>query len=155
MPKLYIVKLSDEERKKLLTMVNTGVNSARGIIRARILLLSDEGKIDEDIAEALKIHTHRVARIRKRFAEGGLEKALNERPRSGKPLSLDEKGEATLIALACSDPPGGHTVWTLQLLANKLVQLQVVDTLSYETVRLYLKEAHLNLGRNGIGRLPR
>ena len=152
MPKLNIVKLSDEERKKLVAIVNTGVNRARVFIRGRVLLLSDEGKIDEDIAETLKIHTHRVARIRKRFVQEGLEKALSERFRSGKPLVLDEKGEATLIALACSNPPEGRAVWTMQLLADKLVELQVVDAISDETVRLHLKKTSSSRGKKGIGR---
>ena len=155
MPKLYIVKLSDEERKKLHSMVNTGVNSARVFIRARVLLLSDEEKIDEEIAEALKIHTHRVARIRKRYVQEGLDKALNERFRSGKPLALDEKGEATLVALACSNPPEGRTVWTMQLLADKLVELQVTDAISDETVRLHLKKTSSGRGKRGIGRSRR
>ena len=155
MPKLYVVKLNTDERNKLLDIVNKGSNRARVITRARILLWSDEGRLDEDIAASLQTTPARVGRIRKRYVLEGLEKAINDRPRSGTPQVLDVKGVATLVALACSDPPTGRTVWTMKLLANKLVELQVVETISDETVRLHLKKTSSNHGKNGSGRSQR
>ena len=155
MPKLYVVKLNTDERNKLLDIVNKGSNRARVITRARILLWSDEGRLDEAIAAGLQTTPARVGRIRKRYVLEGLEKAINDRPRSGTPQVLDVKGKATLVALACSDPPTGRTVWTMKLLANKLVELQVVETISDETVRLHLKKTSSNHGKNGSGRSQR
>ena len=155
MPKLYVVKLNTDERNKLLDIVNKGSNRARVITRTRILLWSDEGRLDEDIAASLQTTPARVGRIRKRYVLEGLEKAINDRPRSGTPQVLDVKGEATLVALACSDPPTGRAVWTMKLLANKLVELQVVETISDETVRLHLKKTSSNHGKNGSGRSQR
>ena len=138
--KIYVVDLREEERAFLLDLLRGGKHSARKLTRARILLLADEGKTDRAIAEVLHIGTATAQRIRKRFVEGGLEDALNERPRPGGKRKLDGKQEAFLIALACSDPPEGCKVWTIQLLADKLVELEVVDEISDETVRRRLKK---------------
>jgi len=112
------------------------------LTRARILLLSAEGKTDTFVADALKVNPQTVRNIRKRFAEEGLEVALRERPRPGARPKLDAKGEAFLIALACSDPPEGREHWTMQLLADRLVELGVVDSISDETVRRVLKKTN-------------
>ena len=144
--KIYIVDLTKEERTYLLEFIKSGKQSARKLNRARILLLADEGKADREIAEALHTGTATVQRTRQRFVEGNLEGALNERPRLGGQKKLDEKGEAILETLAQSKPPAGRKRWTLQLLADRLVQLKLVDSISYETVRQELKKNELSLG---------
>ena len=138
--KIYIVDLTKEERTHLLDYIKSGKRSARKLNRARILLLADEGKADGEVAEALHTGTATVQRTRQRFVEGNLEYALNEKRRSGAPRKFDGKQEAYLVALACSPPPAGRVRWTLQLLADKLVELKVVDAISDETVRLRLKK---------------
>ena len=143
--KIYIVDLTEEERTQLLEFIKSGKQSARKLNRARILLLADEGQADGEIAEALHTGTATVQRTRQRFVEGNLEGALNERPRPGGQKKLDEKGEAILETLAQSKPPEGRKRWTLQLLADRLVQLKVVDSISYETVRQELKKSGLSL----------
>jgi transposase len=144
--KIYIVDLTKEERTYLLDFIKSGEHSARKLNRARILLLADENKTDGEIAEALHTGTATVQRTRQRFVEGNLEGALNERPRPGGTKKLDEKGEAILETLAHSKPPEGRKRWTLQLLADRLVQLKVVDSISYETVRREVKKRDLGLG---------
>jgi transposase len=144
--KIYIVDLTNEERTHLLDFTKSGERSARKLNRARILLLADEGKADSEIAAALHTGTATVQRTRQRFVEGNLEGALNERPRPGGQKKLDEKGEAILETLAQSKPPEGRKRWTLELLADQLVQLRVVDSISYETVRQELKKSGLSLG---------
>jgi transposase len=143
--KIYIVDLREEERTHLLEFIKSGKQSARKLNRARILLLADEGKADGEIAEALHTGTATVQRTRQRFVEGNLEGALNERPRPGGQKKLDEKGEAILETLAHSQPPEGRKRWTLQLVADRLVELKVVDSISYETVRQELKKSDLSL----------
>ena len=144
--KIYIVDLTNEERTHLLDFIRSGKRSARKLNRARILLLADEGKADGEIAEALHTGTATVQRTRQRFVEGNLEGALNERARPRGQKKLDEKGEAILETLAHSKPPEGRKRWTLQLLADRLVQLKVVDSISYETVRQEVKKSGLSLG---------
>lgn len=144
--KIYVVDLTEEERTFLLDFINRGTQSARKLRRARTLLLADEGKTDREIAEALHTSTPTVQRTRRRFVEGGLARALNEDPRPGARKKLDAKGEAVLEALARSEPPEGRKRWTLQLLADRLVELKVVDSISDETVRRELKKSGLSLG---------
>lgn len=146
MIKIYIVDLTEEERTFLLKFIKSGKHSARKINRARILLLADEGKTDREIAEALHTNVPTVQRTRQRFVEGNLEYALNERPRPGGQKKLDGKAEAVLIALAHSAPLAGRKSWTMQLLADRLVELKVVDSISDETVRRELKKSVSNLG---------
>jgi transposase len=140
--KKYIVRLESEEREALLEMAGKGTVSARKMKRAQILLKADEGWKDKDIIAALNTSRSTVERIRKRFVEGGLEKALNEDPRPGQRLKLDGKAQAHLIALTCSEAPGGREHWPLRLLADKLVELGVVGSVSYETVRMALKKTN-------------
>ncbi len=154
-PKKYVVKLTPEERSRLLNLLKKGKEKARKLTRARILLLSAEGKTDGFIAKALKVNPQTVRNLRKRFAEGGLEAALEERPRPGAEPKLDGKGEAFLVALACSDPPEGREHWTMQLLADRLVELGVVDSISDETVRRVLKKTTSSPGRRNSGALGR
>ena len=145
--KKYIVDLTSEERQELLELTKKGSQSVRKVRRARILLKADEGWKDKEIMAALDTSSSTVERTRKRFVEGGLEKALNEDPRPGQQRKLDGRGEAHLIALACSEAPAGHSHWTLRLLAGKLVELGVVDCISHETVRQTLKKTRSSPGR--------
>jgi transposase len=138
--KMYLINLSDEERQMLHEMTRKGEIKARKFKRAMILLKADEGLSDPQIMAALNVSRPCVERIRKRFVADGMERALNEDPRPGQSRKLDGRAEATLIATACSDAPEGHEHWTLRLLAGRLVQLGVVDTISHETVRRTLKK---------------
>lgn len=139
MRKIYVVDLSQEEKAKLQSLTKKGKTSARKLNRAHVLLLANEGATDKQIAKALGVGTSTVERIRKRFVEGGLEEALSERPRPGGQPKLDGKQEAYLLALASSDPPEGKKRWTMQLLADRLVELEVAESISDETVRRTLK----------------
>ena len=146
MAKIYVVDLTEEERTFLLHLIKNGEHSARKINRARILLLADEDKSDREIAAVLHTTVSTVQRTRHRFVEGNLEYALNERPRPGGQKKLDGKGEAVLLALARSEPPAGRKKWTMQLLADRLVELKRVDSISDETVRRELKKNASSLG---------
>ena len=138
--KKYLINLSDEERLMLDEMTRKGEIKARKFKRAMILLKADEGLTDQQIMAAVNVSRPCVERIRRRFVADGIERALNEDPRPGQKRKLDGRAEATLIATACSEAPAGHEHWTLRLLAGKLVQLGVVDTISHETVRRMLKK---------------
>ena len=147
MAKVYVVDLTPEEREELLGLLRGGQARVRKTNRARILLLADEGRTDEEVAAALLTSVSTVERTRKRFVEGGLERALNESPRPGGRRKLTGKQEAYLVALACSDPPEGKKRWSMQMLADKLVELEVVaDGISDETVRRTLKRGTSNRG---------
>ena len=138
--KKYHVKLTPEEQQELLEMTSKGRISARKMKRAQVLLKADEGLKDEDIMAAVGVSRPMVERTRKRLVEGGLNKALNEDPRPGAKRRLDGRAEAHLIVLTCSEPPDDHDHWALRLLADKLVELGVVESVSYETVRQTLKK---------------
>jgi len=152
MPKLYRVDLEDEEKQSLLEMARKGKLSARKLGRAHMLLLAAEGKVDTAIAESLHVHVNTVGRTRRHFVEGGLEWALQERPRPGAARKLDGKQEAFLIALACSQAPAGREHWTMQLLADEMVSLEVVDSVSDETVRRTLRMQRSSPGSRRSGR---
>lgn len=136
----YRVRLTDDERQHLTTLTRRGQRSARQLTRARILLLADSGATDRAIAAALAIHPRTCERVRQRAVTEGVLVALEERPRPGATRLLDARQEAHLIALACSAPPSGRASWTMQLLADRLVQLELVETISDETVRRTLKK---------------
>ncbi len=140
MVKKYIVELSAPEREELLSLIQAGKSSARKVKRANILLLSSEGKKDDEIAEALHTSVASVERTRKRCVLEGLKASLVERPRPGAKCKLDAKGDATLEMLAKSKPPDGRKRWTMQLLADRLVELKIVESISDETVRTQLKK---------------
>ena len=133
--KQYRVVLGEAERAQLLLLTRQGRAAARTVLRAHVLLRASEDAFDDDTAAALHTSVNTVQRVRRRFAEGGLDAALYDRPRPGAAPKLDAKGEAHLVALACSTPPGGRAVWTMQLLADTLVELHVIDAISDETVR--------------------
>jgi transposase len=139
--KKYVVNLREEEKERLEDLTQKGQSKARRIRRANILLLAHEGMKDAQIiARALNATVTTVERVRKRFVEEGLEAALSERPRPGGKRKLDGHQEAYLVALACSGPPEGRKQWTMQLLADRLVELEVVEQISDETVRRTLKK---------------
>ncbi len=146
MHKRYVVALADGERIYLERMIAAGTAPARKLTHARILLKADAppqgpGWVDERIAEAVEVSQPTVARVRRQYVEAGLEAALNRRaPRREYRRKLDGEQEAHLIAVACSQPPAGQARWTLRLLADKLVELEVVDDVSYQTVRRVLKK---------------
>jgi transposase len=140
--KKYFINLTEEEHRTLVDMTRKGTVKARKFKRAMILLRANEGLSDPQIMDAVQVSRPTVERIRKRYVEGGLEKALNEDPRPGQRRKLDGRGEAFLIATACSDAPEGHDHWTLRLLADRLVELAIVDSVSYETVRRTLKKTN-------------
>jgi transposase len=139
--KIYVVDLTEDERVQLLDLIRAGETSARKLRRAHTLLLADEGQSDTTIASVLHIGASTVQRTRQRFVEGNLERALNERPRPGQRPKLDDKAVMVLATLARSAPPEGHKCWTMQLLAERLVELKVVDCISDETVRRGLKKS--------------
>ena len=152
MQKKYIVSLTSEERETLLKLISVGKGSARRLTHARILILADQGKSDDAIAEAVLVGRATVERVRKRLVVEGLEAALDPY-RSDKPRlrKVDGHAEAHLIALACTSPPKGQKRWTLRLLADKLVELEVVDSLSHETVRRILKKTRSSRGSSANG----
>ena len=140
MEKIYIVELLDDQRRRLLDLTTSGTCRARMLKRAHILLQADAGATDAQIARALHVGRSTVERTRRRYVLEGFEAAMNERPRPGGRRKLDGKQEAVVVALACSTPPEGRGTWTMQLLADQLVELQVVDSVSDETVRRTLKK---------------
>ena len=146
MAKRYRVTLTQPERQELGQLISRGKADARKLAHARILLQADEAeggprRTDEQIASSLDTSTRTVERVRERFVEQGLEAALLPRPSKRiYARKLDGRQEAKLIALACSKPPAGKARWTLRLLAEELVELEVVDAVSYETVRQTLKK---------------
>jgi transposase len=152
MAKKYIVDLTKDEKAELVALTQKGRPGARKIKRANILLLAHAGKPDFEIAELLHTSWLTVLRTRHRFVEGGLDFALNELPRAGRLPKIDDKIETILTTLAQSQPPHGRVRWTLQLLADRLVALTRLESLSYEAVRLVLKKTISNPGsvRNGV-----
>jgi transposase len=154
----YVVRLTTDERAFLMALVGKGRVARDKQLRARILLkadVSEEGGprwTDLQLAEAFDVSLSTVHRLRERLVEDGFAAALTRKPRSRpKPPKLDGAKEARLVALACSAPPAGRARWTLKLLADRLVELNVVDSISDETVRLRLKKTLSNRGSVGSG----
>ena len=146
----FVVRLTAEQREELERLATTGQRQAALITRARILLKADadaDAWPDDQIAQALQTSTATVARIRKKFVQEGLHQAIQRRPPTGRQYrKLDGAQEARLIAVACSAPPEGRKEWTMRLLADKLVELEVVDAVSDETVRRVLKKTRSSRG---------
>jgi transposase len=147
--KKYKVTLTADERQFLHTLVSAGKAAALKLTHARILLKADAAPsgpawTDARIAEAIEVNRTTVEQVRQRFVEQGLEAALvrKKQARPSRERKLDGAGEARLIALACSEPPLGRAAWTLRLLAERLVELEVVETISTETVRQALKKTN-------------
>lgn len=158
---LYPVQLSAPQREDLETITSSGRASARKIRRARVLLLSDHGRLGgrlsrTQVAQTLDLHVNSVDRIRKRFFEEGEAPALNRRPRLTPPTppKLDGAGEAHLVAICCSAPPSGRIYWTLQLLADELIKRRIVTHICAETVRQTLKKTNCSLGASSAGVSP-
>ena len=148
--KKYHVELLVAERVELEQMLRRGKHSARRLTRARILLKAADGLRDDEIAEAVETSLPTVERTRRRFAEVRLG-ALDERPRPGKQPILDERGQARLIAEACSHAPGGREHWTLQLPADRVVELKLADSCSADTVWRVLKKTLSSRGLSSSG----
>lgn len=138
--KKYIVKLSQEERRTLQEMISSGRHSAKKILRARVLLKTDDGWSDRKTAEALEVHVITIERMRQQFVEEGFESIMNHKSQRKYPRKLDGKQEAQLTTIACSQPPEGRARWTLRLLADRMVQLDYIESVSHETVRQVLKK---------------
>ena len=150
--KIYHVTLSEEESAELRALVNKGKGVARRLTRSRILLLADENRADggwkdEAIAKALGISQRTVERTREKCVMQGIKSALNHtRPKQTKTAILDGEAEAKLVHLACSSPPDGYERWSLRLLTAKFIELEVVESVSRETIRTTLKKMNLSLG---------
>lgn len=161
MKKKYIVRLTQEERKNLLALMSKGKTSARKLAHARILLEADVSqggrpKTDKEIAAMFHVDSKSVKKIRQRLVEEGLEEALTRKKHARtRPPKLDGESEAHLVALCCSEAPKGRQRWTMQLLADKLVELNIVDTVSPATICRTLKKTRLNLGKRKNGVYPR
>ena len=150
----YKVELTEAERSRLNEVSQRGKASVRTVKRA-LSLLNDQGLRDREIADVLLVNPATVARARKRYVEEGLEAAINDRPWPGRERKLDGRQEAHLIAFACSAAPEGHTHWTLQLLADQVVELEFAESISLETVRQILKKTNSSPGRRKSGVSPR
>ena len=152
MRKRHVVVLSEQERARLHTMIGRGVAPASALTHARILLKANQGEAgpswtDAAIGAALEVNPATVARIRMKYVAAGLEAAVYRKPPARQyRRRLDGEQEARLVALTCSAPPEGHKRWTLRLLADRLVELEVVESVSYETVRQALKQTGSSRG---------
>ena len=137
------VKLTQDEHESLSTYVTRGQKSAREINRARILLLANDGLKDQDIEKVLRVSRVTIYNMRKKYQSKGVQHILDvlqDEPRGGRPMKFESKIEAQVTMLACSAPPQGAARWTLQLIAEKLIKLDRVDTISHESVRSILKK---------------
>ena len=141
------VHLKEAERKKLLAIISKGRNKAVVIQRAHILLKVDEVKTDAEISQMLYVSEQTIRRTRLRFAQEGLQAALEDKPHPTSGSELGEKQEAHIIALACSEPPAGQARWTLELLTQEVLRDGIVTRISPETVRLLLKKTNSNPGK--------
>jgi Homeodomain-like domain len=148
MPQKHAVQLSDGDRQQLRSLLRKGKASARCLTRARILLAADEQQTDAEIVEQLDVSVGLIYQVRRRFVGAGLHAALHRRAHPPRPEArkLDGDGEAHLLALACGAPPNGREVWTLRLLADRMVELKHTDALSHETVRTVLKKTRSSRG---------
>jgi len=157
MPKIYRVRLEVSERRSLEAILRKEKCAAHRQRHARILLKADENSpkgslTDIKVAKAVDVGTATVERVRRIFVEHGLEAALERKdPDRVYERKLDAKGEAQLVALACEDPPEGHARWTMQLLADRLVEMEVVEEIGREAERTTLKKTRSNRGKKGSG----
>ena len=151
----YAVRLAPEQREELQHLIRVGKSPARMTTRARILLKTGDGWPAPQVAEALDVAEGTVYRIKRRFVEDGLEGALWERRQAHRYRKLDDRGEAHLVALACSPAPEGHDHWTLRLLAGKVVELGLASSMSHEGVSQRLKKTLSSRGRRRSGASPR
>jgi transposase len=142
--KQFRVQLNEQERLRLQKIVRSGKDKARTITRCRILLLADEanGKKDEEISDALNVCLATIFTIRRRYSQEGLERAIGEGARSGQPPKFKGRAAAKITAIACSKPPEGQARWSLRLLADRAVELKIVDSISHQSVRNILKKTN-------------
>ena len=148
--KKYRVKLSTAQSEILKELISSGTIKVRAYKRARVLLLSDENraggaKPGSQIAEEVDLSLATVQRVRRQFVAHGLEAALSEKPRAGAPRKFTERDRAKITALACAQPPEGHARWTLRLLAEKMVELELIESISHDTVDKVLKKTNFSL----------
>ena len=139
----HIITLSSQQRKHLQDITRKGKHNVREVKRARVLLESEKGKKDSDIAKDVSVTIRTVERIRARFAEGKIDRALYDAPRPGQPPKLNEKAEAHLVAIACSDPPKGRDHWTLELLQKQMMRDGKVKKISTVALWNRLNERHI------------
>ena len=144
--KQFRIQLGEQERLRLQKVVRSGKDKARKITRSRVLLLADEtnGKTDEQISEALNVCLATIFNIRRRYYQEGLERAIGEGARSGQPPKFKGRAAAKITAIACSTPPDGQARWTLRLLADRVVELKIVESISHQSVSNILKKTSLN-----------
>lgn len=133
-------KISSEERDKLKALLRQGIEKARTLTRARILLMRSRGKSTEEVCQALEITDRTVRNVIERYEEGGIAAAIHEAPRSGAPRKIDGTSRAKITALACSNPPEGNSQWSLRLLADNVVELAFVEEISHTQVQRILKK---------------
>jgi transposase len=145
MQKTFTVKLKSKEQKLLKKLISRGTEKARKLKRCHILLMANEQKTDAQITESLHVSMNTVFRIRQRYATNGLESALNEQQRSGQPPKFNGKQQAQITAIACSKAPEGRSRWTLRLLADKVVELDIVNSIAHKSVGNILKKTNLSL----------
>lgn len=146
-----IIYLCNEDRLQLEAMISRGISSVRKLKRAEILLKSDDGYSPREIATMVDRHYQTVYNIRRRYIEEGLESALEERPRPGKPNKIFAKEEAIITTIACSKVPAGCERWTLQMIADRAVELTDLESVSKETISQVLKKVNLNHGKQVNG----
>ena len=151
MVKRYRVTLSDAERDRLQSLSRKRTASVRMVRRAQALLLAAEDKTDEVIAEQLRMGVTTLERLRRRFVEEGLEASLRERPRPGARPKLGPKEQAFVVALACTKPPEGRHRWTMQMLADRVVELELVPDITDESIRRLLKRTSSSRGSTSSG----
>jgi putative transposase len=151
MAKRYRVTLSEDERERVERLSRQRTASVRMVRRAQALLLAADGKTDEVIAEQLRMGVATLERLRRRFVEEGLEASLRERPRPGARPKLGPKEQAFVVALACTKPPEGRHRWTMQMLADRLVELELVPDITDEAIRLLLKRTRSSRGSTSSG----
>ena len=151
MAKRYRVTLSEDERERLERLSRQRTASVRMVRRAEALLLAAADKTDEAIAERLRMGVATLERLRRRFVEEGLEASLRERPRPGARPKLGPKEQAFVVALACTKPPEGRHRWTMQMLADRMVELELVPDITDEAIRLLLKRTSSSRGFTSSG----
>lgn len=142
--KHHVVRLKEHERQQLQKIVQSGTDKARKITQCRILLLADEakGKTDQEISESLNVCLATIFYTRRRYCQERLERAINEKARSGQPPKFNGKQAAKITAIACSTPPEGHARWSLRLLADRVVELNIAESISHQSVRNILKKTN-------------
>jgi transposase len=150
-PQIYKVKLSKKQEQELLEITRCGKRPVRQVKKAQILLFANEGKIDRETAELLHITWRTVQKTRRQFCQEGMD-VLKRKPVPGRPKKVDGRVEAEIMAIALRDPPKGQAKWTLQMIADYIVELDIIPSISYQSVRRTLKKKKLNTGLQRSGK---